>query len=91
MLENIAIRFDAEIKIAMQRAHAENRKMSHILDCVRIEEWSVHTWLGIGCKPHERSALDNEFVARAELGLPTTRVLIMRLTMDRALKRLLIF
>jgi hypothetical protein len=63
-------------------------KLVHILDWVRIEEWSVQTWLGMGRKPHDRSALANAFVAKAVLGLATTRALIERLTMDRALKRL---
>ena len=63
-------------------------KLVHILDWVRIEEWSVQSWTGIGRKPHDRSALANAFVAKAVLGLPTTRALIERLTMDRVLKRL---
>lgn len=63
-------------------------KLVHILDWVRIEEWTVATWLGIGRKPHERSALANAFVAKAVLQLPTTRALIERLTIDRSLKRL---
>lgn len=63
-------------------------KLVHILDWVRIEEWSMQTWQGIGRKPHERSALANAFVAKAVLGLSTTRALIERLAMDRALKRL---
>ena len=63
-------------------------KLVHILDWVRIEEWPVATWQGIGRKPHERSALANAFVAKAVLQLPTTRALIERLSMDRSLKRL---
>ena len=63
-------------------------KLVHILDWVRIEEWSVQTWQGIGRKPHDRSALANAFVAKAVLGLSTTRALIERLAMDRVLKRL---
>jgi hypothetical protein len=63
-------------------------KLVHILDWVRIEEWSVQTWQGVGRKPHDRSALANAFVAKAVLELPTTRALIERLTMDRTLKRL---
>lgn len=63
-------------------------KLVHILDWVRIEEWSMQTWLGIGRKPHERSPLANAFVAKAVVGLPTTKALIERITMDRALKRL---
>jgi hypothetical protein len=63
-------------------------KLVHILDWVRIEEWSVQTWQGIGRKPHDRSALANAFVAKAVLGLATTRALIERLAMDRTLKRL---
>lgn len=63
-------------------------KLVYILDWVRIEEWSVSTWQGIGRKPHDRSALANAFVAKAVLGLSTTRALIERLAMDRVLKRL---
>lgn len=63
-------------------------KLVHILDWVRIEEWSAQTWQGIGRKPHDRSALANAFVAKPVLGLPTTRALIDRLALDRALKRL---
>lgn len=63
-------------------------KLVHILDWVRIEEWSMQTWQGIGRKPHDRSALANAFVAKAVLGLTTTRALIERLAMDRSLKRL---
>ena len=63
-------------------------KLVHILDWVRIEEWSMKTWQGIGRKPHDRGALANAFVAKAVLGLPTTRALIERLEMDRALRRL---
>ncbi|NHZ94056.1 IS5/IS1182 family transposase, partial [Massilia sp. CCM 8733] len=63
-------------------------KLVHILDWVRIEEWTVHAWQGIGRKPHDRSALANAFVAKAVLGLATTRALIERLAMDRSLKRL---
>jgi len=47
-------------------------KLVHILDWVRIEEWSVQTWQGIGRKPHDRSALASAFVAKAVLGLCTT-------------------
>lgn len=62
-------------------------KLVHILDWVRIEEWT-QAWLGIGRKPHDRGALANAFVAKAVLNLATTRGLIERLSMDRALKRL---
>jgi len=63
-------------------------KLVHILDWVRIEEWLVQIWQGVGRKPHDRSALANAFVAKAVLGLSTTRALIERLAMDRVLKRL---
>ena len=62
-------------------------KLVHILDWVRIEEWA-QTWQGIGRKPHDRGALANAFVAKVVLNLATTRAVIERLTMDRALKRL---
>ena len=63
-------------------------KRVHVLDWVRIEEWSMQTWLGIGRKLYDRSALANAFVAKAVLGLATTRALIERRAMDRSLKRL---
>ena len=63
-------------------------KLVHILDWVRIEEWPVSSWQGIGRKPHDRGALANAFVAKVVLNLATTRGVIERLAMDRALKRL---
>ena len=63
-------------------------KLVHILDWVRIEEWTQQKWQGMGRKPHDRGALANAFVAKAVLGLSTTRALIERLWMDRTLKRL---
>ena len=63
-------------------------KLVHVLDWVRIEEWSMQTWLGTGRKLYDCSALANAFVAKAVLGLATTRALIERRAMDRSLKRL---
>ena len=63
-------------------------KLVHILDWVRIEQWLLPTWRGVGRKPHDRRALADAFVAKAVLGLSTTRALIERLAMDRVLKRL---
>ena len=77
-----------ELKQEWGALTARLEKLVHILDWVRIEEWSVQTWQGIGRKPHDRSALANAFVAKAVLGLSTTRALIERLAMDRVLKRL---
>ena len=61
-------------------------KLVHILDWVRIEEWTMQTWQGSGRKPYDRSALAYAFVAKAVLGLATTRALIERLAMDGTLK-----
>ena len=63
-------------------------KLVHILDWVRIEEWSMQSRQEIGRKPHDCSALAIAFVAKAVLGLAMTRALIERLAMDRSLKRL---
>lgn len=63
-------------------------KVVHVLDWVRIEEFVRTSWCGEGRPPHERSWLANAFVAKAVLGLATTRCLIDRLTVDRALRRI---
>lgn len=43
---------------------------------------------GIEREPHDRDTLANAFVVKVILNLATTRAVIERLTMDRALKRL---
>ena len=63
-------------------------KVIHILEWVRIEEFSGAGWCGVGRHPHERAWLANAFVAKAVLGLATTAGLIERLTIDRALRRI---
>ncbi len=63
-------------------------KVIHILEWVRIEEFTRESWCGIGRPPFERAWLANAFVAKAVLGLATTVGLIERLTIDRALRRI---
>lgn len=63
-------------------------KVIHTLEWVRIEEFVSSSWCGDGRPPHERSWLANAFVAKSVLGLTTTRGLIERLTIDRALRRI---
>lgn len=63
-------------------------KVIHVLEWVRIEEFTESSWCGLGRPPHERAWLANAFVAKAVLGLTTTAGLIERLTMDRALRRI---
>jgi hypothetical protein len=63
-------------------------KVIHILEWVRIEEFTDSSWCGIGRPPHERAWLANAFVAKAVLGLTTTVALIDRLSIDRALRRI---
>lgn len=77
-----------ELKLECGALTPKLEKLIHLLDWVRIEEFAVRTWQGIGRKPHERGALASAFVAKAVLGLGTTAALIERLTMDRALKRI---
>lgn len=60
----------------------------HILEWVRIEEFTRVSWCGVGRAPHERAWLANAFVAKAVLNLDTTVALIERLTIDRALRRI---
>jgi hypothetical protein len=63
-------------------------KVIHVLEWVRIEEFVSSSWCGEGRPPHERAWLANAFVAKSVLGLSTTRGLIERLTIDRALRRI---
>jgi len=63
-------------------------KVIYILEWVRIEEFVHSSWCGEGRPPHERSWLANAFVAKSVLGMATTRGLIERLMIDRALRRI---
>ena len=63
-------------------------KLIHTLEWVRIEEF-VPVWQGMGRPPKDRGALANGFVAKAVLGLPTPVARVDRLTVDRALRRLM--
>ena len=63
-------------------------KLIHIIEWVRIEEFLVDSWRGIGRPPHDRGMLANAFVAKSVLGLTTTAALIERLQIDRALRRI---
>ncbi|MDP2787607.1 MAG: transposase [Pseudomonadota bacterium] len=63
-------------------------KVIHLLEWVRIEEFTGAGWCGVGRPPHERAWLANAFVAKAVLGLTTTAALIERLEIDRALRRI---
>jgi len=62
-------------------------KVVHILEWVRIEEFTGSNWCGVGRPPVERALLANAFVAKSVLGLNTTVGLTERLTIDRALRR----
>lgn len=48
------------------------RAVIHILERVRIEEFTQVSWCGVGRPPHERAWPANAFVAKAVLGLTTT-------------------
>lgn len=63
-------------------------KLIHVLEWVRIEEFTESPWCGLGRPAHERAWLANAFVAKAVLGITTTAGLIERLTIDRALRRI---
>ena len=63
-------------------------KLIHVLEWVRIEEWTDVSWCGIGRPPVERAWLANAFVAKAVLNLTTTVGLIDRLANDRSLRRI---
>jgi len=63
-------------------------KVIHVLEWVRIEEFTGPGWCGVGRHPHERAWLANAYVAKAVLGLDATVDLIDRLAVDRALRRI---
>lgn len=63
-------------------------KLIYTLEWVRIEEFVQSSWCGEGRPPHERSWLANAFVAKSVLNVVTTRGLIERLMIDRALRRI---
>ena len=63
-------------------------KLIYVLEWVRIEEFTVGSWSGVGRPPHERAWLANAFVAKTVLQTLTTVGLIERLTIDRALRRI---
>ena len=63
-------------------------KLIHLLEWVRIEEFTGTSWSGVGRPPFERAWLANAFVAKAVPGLATTVGLIERLMTDRALRRI---
>ena len=49
----------------------------------------VQVWPGLpGRPPHDRAALARAFVVKAVIGLPTTTMLIERLALNKALRRL---
>ena len=63
-------------------------KVIYILEGGRIEEFVPSSGCGEGRPPHERAWLANAFGAKSVRGMATTRGLIERLTMDRALRRI---
>jgi hypothetical protein len=58
------------------------------LELARVETL-VDVWRGLpGRPPSDRAALARAFVAKAVMGIPTTKMLIERLTADKQLRRL---
>src|SRR6516164_1921988 len=57
------------------------------LELARVETL-VGEWRGLpGRPPSDRAALARAFVAKAVMGIPTTKMLIERLTADKQLRR----
>lgn len=63
-------------------------RLVHILEWVRIEEFTGEARSEVGRPAHERAWMANAFVAKAVLGLTTTVALIERLRIDRSLRRI---
>ncbi len=66
-------------------------RVIHILEWVRIEEFTAVSWCGLGRPPFARAWLANAFVAKAVLGVTTTVGLLDRLMNDRTLRRICAF
>src|SRR3977135_1701601 len=67
---------------------AQHERLVIVLEVARIEAF-VQMWPGLpGRPPQDRHALARAFVAKAVLDLPTPWVLIERLAVDAALRRL---
>jgi len=66
-------------------------RVIHILEWVRIEEFTTVSWCGLGRPPFARAWLANAFVAKAVLGVTTTVGLLDRLMNDRTLRRICAF
>jgi len=65
-----------------------HRQVALVLETARIEAFVRH-WRGLPGRPlAERAALARAFVAKAVLNLPTTRMLIERIQIDKTLRRL---
>src|ERR1700680_2799052 len=65
-----------------------HKRVVTALELAGIEAF-VRVWPGLpGRPPRDRAALARAFVAKAVLGLPTTSMLIERLTVDKQLRRL---
>src|SRR3954470_22643973 len=67
---------------------AHHRQFVSVLGLARIETF-LPSWYGlIGRPPAERAALACSFIAKAVFNLPTTRLLIDMLSVDKTLRRL---
>jgi len=65
------------------------RRVVTVLEVVRIEDFVASVWRHwLGRRPKDRRALARAFVAKACLNLPTTKMLIERLKVDRALRQI---
>ena len=65
-----------------------HKRVAMTLELAGIEAF-VQVWPGLpGRPPRDRAALARAFVVKAVLGLPTTSMLIERLTVDKQLRRL---
>ncbi|MCP5374291.1 MAG: transposase [Hyphomicrobiales bacterium] len=65
-----------------------HRRLVTVLDVVGVEAFLPYRRGGAGCPPSDRAALARAFVAKAVFNLPTTGLLIERLSVDKTLRRL---
>lgn len=66
----------------------KERKLVTTLDLIRVERFTACSGSLRGRPPKERAAIARAFVAKAVYNLPTTRMLLDRLTCDKKLRRI---
>lgn len=76
------------IEVAIGELTEKQQQLVTVLEAVKIEQFIPNPPLSVGRPQSNRQAIARAFIAKAVYNMPTTRVLIDRLTMDMQLRRL---